>query len=93
MRVQLDHFTISHSIFSDLIVVKYVKTNKAIAPILIGSSKFVRNEKAVAPTEPNVEMAANPTGPQLQAPAIDPINELKRLPLIFPLDFFRIFIL
>ncbi len=59
----------------------------------MGSSKFVRNARAVAPTEPNVEITANPIGPQLQAPATDPTNELKTLPLIFPLDFFKILIL
>jgi len=44
------------------------------------------------PIEPNVEIIVKPTGPQLQAPATDPRKELKTLPLIFPLDFFKILI-
>jgi len=67
-------------------VAKYVKISNPIAPSLIGISKFVRNAKVVAPTEPNVENNANPIGPQLQAPAIEPMNEPNILPLIFILD-------
>ena len=63
-----------------------------IAPIRIGTSKVVRNAEAVAPIVPNVEMKANPIGPQLQAPAIVPINEPKMPVLIFPGDLFKILI-
>jgi len=47
----------------------------------------------VAPTEPNVEITANPIGPQLQAPAAAPITEPNMPPLIFCFDFFRMLIL
>jgi len=40
-----------------------------------------------------VEIIANPIGPQLHAPAIEPIIEPKIPPLIFALDFFKIRIL
>ena len=43
----------------------------------------------VAPIEPNVEITANPIGPQLHAPAIEPIIEPKILPPIFCFEFFR----
>jgi hypothetical protein len=52
----------------------------------------VRNAVAVAPTEPNIEITANPIGPQLQAPAIEPIIEPKIPPLIFCFDFLRLVI-
>jgi hypothetical protein len=38
---------------------------------------------AAAPTEPNVEITANPMGPQLHAPAEVPIIEPKIQPPIF----------
>ena len=43
----------------------------------------------VAPIEPNVEITANPIGPQLHAPAIEPTIEPKILPPIFCFEFFR----
>ena len=43
--------------------------------------------------EPNVEITANPIGPQLHAPAIDPTIDPKILPPIFCLEFFRRIIL
>jgi hypothetical protein len=52
----------------------------------------VRNAVAVAPTEPNIEITSNPIGPQLQAPAIEPIIEPKIPPLIFCFDFLRLVI-
>jgi len=63
-----------------------------IAAMRIGISKVVKNAEAVAPKVPNVEINANPTGPQLQAPAIVPINELKTPVPIFPLDLLKILI-
>jgi hypothetical protein len=48
---------------------------------------------AVAPTEPNVEITANPTGPQLQAPATEPTIEPTILPLIFCFELLRLIIL
>ena len=54
---------------------------------------MVRKEVAVAPTEPKVEITANPIGPQLQAPAEAPIIEPKRPPPIFCFEVFRILIL
>jgi len=53
----------------------------------------VRNAVVVAPIEPNVEITANPIGPQLQAPAALPTKELKILPLIFCFELLRIWIL
>ena len=47
---------------------------------------------AVAPTEPKVEITANPTGPQLHAPAAAPIIEPAIPPLIFCFELFKIFI-
>ena len=53
----------------------------------------MRSEVARPPTVPNVEIIANPTGPQLQAPADTPINEpIKLLPIRFGL-FCRVLIL
>ena len=43
----------------------------------------------VAPIDPNVEITANPIGPQLHAPATEPTIEPKILPPIFCLEFFR----
>lgn len=43
----------------------------------------------VAPIEPNVEITANPMGPQLHAPAIEPTIEPKILPPIFCFEFLR----
>ncbi len=54
---------------------------------------MVRNAVAVAPTEPNVEITANPIGPQLHAPAAAPIIEPKIPPPIFRFELLRIFIL
>jgi hypothetical protein len=42
----------------------------------------VRSEVATPPIVPNVEIIANPTGPQLQAPADTPRNEPTKLPPI-----------
>ena len=53
---------------------------------------MVRNAVAVAPTEPNVEITANPIGPQLHAPAAAPIIEPKTPPPIFCFDFLSILI-
>ena len=53
---------------------------------------MVRNADALAPTEPNVEITANPMGPQLHAPAATPIIEPKIPPPIFCLDFLSMFI-
>jgi hypothetical protein len=53
----------------------------------------VRKAVAVAPTEPNVEITANPIGPQLQAPATEPTIEPKILPLIFCFELLRLVIL
>ena len=39
---------------------------------------MVRNEVAVAPVVPNADTAANPTGPQLQAPALVPIIDPRK---------------
>lgn len=60
-----------------------------IAVIRIGISKFVRNADAVAPIVPNVEIIANPIGPQLHAPAAEPTKEPNTLPLIFFVDLLR----
>lgn len=49
----------------------------------MGVSKAVKKDEAVAPSVPNVENNANPSGPQLQAPAAAPINTPKIPPLIF----------
>jgi len=49
----------------------------------------VRNAVVVAPIEPNVEISANPIGPQLQAPAMLPITEPKILPFIFCFELLR----
>ena len=54
-----------------------------IAIILIGISKLVKKEEAVAPILPNVEMIANPIGPQLHAPATEPIKDPNNPPPIF----------
>ena len=54
---------------------------------------MVKNAVAVAPTEPNVEITANPIGPQLHAPAAVPIIEPKIPPPIFCFELLRIFIL
>ena len=54
---------------------------------------MVKNAVAVAPTEPKVEITANPIGPQLQAPAAAPMIDPIRPPPIFCFDFFRMFIL
>ena len=54
---------------------------------------MVKKEVVVAPTEPKVEITANPTGPQLQAPAEAPTIEPKTLPPIFCFEVFRILIL
>ena len=43
----------------------------------------------VDPIDPNVEITANPIGPQLHAPATEPTIEPKILPPIFCLEFFR----
>ena len=48
---------------------------------------MVKNAVAVAPTEPKVEITANPIGPQLHAPAAAPIIEPRILPPIFCFDF------
>lgn len=48
---------------------------------------------AVAPTEPNVEITANPIGPQLQAPAIVPMIEPKIPPPILCFELLSMFIL
>jgi len=53
----------------------------------------VRNAVAVAPTDPNVEITANPIGPQLQAPATEPTIEPKMPPLIFCFELLRLVIL
>jgi len=78
-----------HSVFKDFDVVYRVITKITIAAIRIGISKFVRNPMEVAPILPKVEITANPIGPQLQAPAIDPTKEPKTLPPIFFLEFFK----
>jgi len=54
---------------------------------------LVRNAVAVAPTEPKVEMTANPIGPQLHAPAAEPTIVPNILPLIFCFEFLRLIIL
>lgn len=47
---------------------------------------MIRNEVAVTPAVPNADTAANPTGPQLQAPVLAPIiDPRKPVP-----DFFRL---
>jgi len=43
---------------------------------------MVRSEVATPPIVPNVEIIANPTGPQLQAPADAPMIEPIKLPPI-----------
>ena len=63
-----------------------------IAIILIGISKFVKNEEAVAPMLPNVDMIENPIGPQLHAPATDPIKDPNNPPPIFFFESLRMFI-
>ncbi len=52
-------------------------------PILSGISKVVKNEVAIPPMLPNVEITAKPIGPQLHAPAAAPTNEPNTLPPIF----------
>ena len=47
----------------------------------------------VATIEPNVEIIANPIGPQLHAPAAEPITEPKILPFIFCFELLRTVIL
>jgi len=47
---------------------------------------LARNDVAVTPAVPKADTAANPTGPQLQAPALAPIiDPTKPVP-----DFFRL---
>jgi len=47
---------------------------------------LARNEVAVTPAVPKADTAANPTGPQLQAPALAPtIDPTKPVP-----DFFKL---
>ncbi len=57
-----------------------------------GISYEVRNAVATPPTVPNVEIIANPTGPQLQAPADAPISDPRKPPLV-ALTFCNIFTL
>lgn len=53
----------------------------------------MRSEVAKPPIVPNVEIIANPTGPQLQAPADAPMIEpIKLPPILFGL-FCRVLIL
>ena len=54
---------------------------------------MVKKAVADAPTDPNVDMTANPIGPQLHAPATAPIKDPKTPPPIFCFDFLRVFIL
>ncbi|MBI3639281.1 MAG: hypothetical protein HY223_03100 [Thaumarchaeota archaeon] len=44
---------------------------------------MVKNEVAIPPTAPKVEITANPIEPQLQAPALAPIMEPKIPRVIF----------